>query len=169
MAVEKLLMPAPGSETQVVNTNIPEVAMLRIESIEEIDYPSHSAEQVAWEIRPMADFPRFEFSMRDVRRAGDALRGDLIWNDETADSIRDVFKIANNWRDSHAFPMRKLRYELIGQMRRQQVSGQTAARLKRMPSIRRKLRRISANLNQIQDMAGCRAILPSIKDVNAVH
>jgi Region found in RelA / SpoT proteins len=116
----------------------------------------------------VSNFPQFDYSMRDVRRAGDALRGDLIWNDETADSIREIFKIANNWRDSHAFPMRSLRYELIGQIRRQQFSGQTAARLKRMPSVRRKLRKISANLNQIQDLAGCRAILPSIKEVNAV-
>jgi (p)ppGpp synthase/HD superfamily hydrolase len=117
---------------------------------------------------PVADFPSFEYSMREVRRAGDALRGDLIWTAESEDQIREVFKVANNWRDSHALPMRKLRYELIGQIRRKKVSGQTAARLKRMPSIRRKLRRISANLNQIQDLAGCRAILPSIKDVNAV-
>jgi ppGpp synthetase/RelA/SpoT-type nucleotidyltranferase len=118
--------------------------------------------------RSVSDFPRFEYSMGDVRRAGEALAGDLIWTDETANKIREIFKIANNWRDSHAFPMRKLRYELIGQIRRQQVSGQTVARLKRMPSIRRKLRKISANLNQIQDLAGCRAILPSIKEVNAV-
>jgi Region found in RelA / SpoT proteins len=117
---------------------------------------------------PLSDFPRFEYSMRDVRRAGEALAGDLIWTDETADGIREIFRIANNWRDSHAFPMRKLRYELIGQIRRQQVSGQTVARLKRMPSIRRKLRNISANLNQIQDLAGCRAILPTINETNAV-
>jgi hypothetical protein len=119
--------------------------------------------------RPVSDFPRFEYSMRDVRRAGDALRGELTWTDETAEQIREIFRIANNWRDSHAFPMRKLRWELIGQIRRLRIAGQTVARLKRMPSIRRKLRTISANLNQIQDLAGCRAILPSIKEVNAVR
>jgi hypothetical protein len=107
--------------------------------------------------------------MKDVVRAGEALAGDLIWTPETEDHIREVFKIANNWRDSHAYPMRRLRYELIGQIRRQQASGgQTAARLKRMPSIRNKLRRLPGKLNQIQDLAGCRAILSSIKDVNAV-
>jgi len=42
--------------------------------------------------RPVSDFPHFEYSMRDVRRAGDALRGDLIWTDETAEQIREVFK-----------------------------------------------------------------------------
>ena len=68
--------------------------------------------------------------------------------------------------------MRRIRYELIGLVRRLRLPSaqttQTAARLKRMPSIRQKLRAISANLNQIQDLAGCRAILPSINEVNAV-
>jgi len=120
-------------------------------------------------IRPVSDFPKFDYSMKEVVRAGEALAGDLIWTPESEDNIRQVFKVANNWRDSHAYPMRKLRYELIGQIRRKQVSGgQTAARLKRMPSIRNKLRRLPGKLNQIQDLAGCRAILPSMKDVSAV-
>jgi hypothetical protein len=38
--------------------------------------------------------------MGDVRRAGQALATDLIWTDETAETIRQVFRIANNWRDS---------------------------------------------------------------------
>src|SRR5437868_96909 len=49
----------------------------------------------------MADFPQFEYSMGDVRRAGEALASNLIWTDETAESIRQVFRIANNYRDSH--------------------------------------------------------------------
>jgi ppGpp synthetase/RelA/SpoT-type nucleotidyltranferase len=106
--------------------------------------------------------------MRDVRRAGEALAGDLIWTDESAESIRQVFRIANNFRDSHALPMRKVRYEISAQMRKNGLKGLTVARLKRMPSIRRKLRKISSNLNQIQDLAGCRAILPTIDDVNAM-
>ena len=107
--------------------------------------------------------------MRDVRRAGEALAGDLIWTDETAESIRQVFRIANNYRDSHALPMHKIRRALAAQIRRERVApGFTVARLKRMPSIRRKLRAISSNLNQIQDLAGCRAVLESIDDVNKV-
>lgn len=107
--------------------------------------------------------------MRDVRRAGEALRGDLIWTDDTAESIREVFRVANNWRDSHAYPMNRMRYELGGQIRRCQISGGiTVARLKRMPSVRRKLRKISSHLNQIQDLAGCRAVLPTMDDVRSV-
>ncbi|WP_074132318.1 hypothetical protein, partial [Bradyrhizobium sp. NAS96.2] len=117
----------------------------------------------------MADFPRFEYSMRDVRRAGEALAGDLVWTDETAEHIRQVFRIANNYRDSHAYPMRRLRYEVSGLIRKQRITGGfTVARLKRMPSIRRKLRKISSNLNQVQDLAGCRAVLPTMDDVNSL-
>lgn len=117
----------------------------------------------------MPEFPRFNYTMGDVRRAGEALVTDLIWTDQTAESIRQVFRIANNWRDSHAYPMSRIRYELSGQIRRNKITGGfTMARLKRMPSIRRKLRAISSHLNQVQDLAGCRAVLPTIEDVNAL-
>jgi hypothetical protein len=119
-------------------------------------------------IAPMSEFPNFEYSNKQVLRAGEALAGDLVWNDDTAEGIRQVFRIANNWRDSHALPMRRMRQDLIGLIRRHRVPGLTAARLKRMQSIRKKLRRLSVNLNQVQDLAGCRAILPQISDVDAV-
>ena len=50
----------------------------------------------------MVGYPKFEFSKRDVKRAGDMLAGDLIWTDETAPRIREAFTIANNWRDGPA-------------------------------------------------------------------
>jgi hypothetical protein len=86
------------------------------------------------------EIPRLEYTMGDVRRAGQALATDLIWTDETAETIRQVFIIANNWRDSHAYPMRKIRNELSRQIRTlNKIVGRfTVARLKRMPSIRRK-------------------------------
>ena len=46
-----------------------------------------------------------------------------------------------------------------------EISGITAARLKRMHSIRRKLRRIGLNLSQLQDLGGCRAILPNMSSL----
>jgi ppGpp synthetase/RelA/SpoT-type nucleotidyltranferase len=118
----------------------------------------------------VADFPRFDFSMKEVLRAGEALAGAVPWNNRTeAEAARHVFRIAHNWRDSHAYPMRKVRYELIAQLRRQKlgVAGATGARLKRMPSIRRKLANIPGNLNQMNDLAGCRVILPGMEDVEA--
>lgn len=116
----------------------------------------------------MSEFPRLEYSNSLVERAGKALAGELIWTEESAPRILETFAIANSWRDSHAYPMTRLRYELLGQMRRAKVHGITAARLKRMSSIRGKLRKLSVKLDQIQDLAGCRAIVPSIKEVNAL-
>jgi Region found in RelA / SpoT proteins len=116
----------------------------------------------------MSDFPEFKYSMKEVREAGKALSGQLIWTDETADYIRRVFAIAHNWRDAHSYPMSRLRSILSGQIQRQHSGGDAVARLKRMPSIRGKLRRQPSPLDRIQDLAGCRAILPSINDAAAL-
>ena len=107
----------------------------------------------------VADFPQLEYSMREVRRVGDILKGEIAWSDDRATELKDIFRIANNWRDSHLFPMTKLRQEMIGKMRSLQLEGLTAARLKRMRSIRKKLRTIKGNYSQIQDLGGCRATL----------
>lgn len=112
----------------------------------------------------VSEFPQLEFSKKDVVRAGDALKGRLTWTPESAADIHRVFSIANSWRASHAFPMHSLRAELQARMRVQKLKGLTAARLKQMSSIRGKLGRIDSNLRQLQDLGGCRAVLPTIED-----
>ena len=112
----------------------------------------------------MRNFPQFDFSMKEVKRAGDA--GELPWTEDSAPEILRSFQVANNWRDAHAYPMRSVRLQIAYYMRHLGIDGVTAARLKRMQAIRRKLRRIPMNLNQLQDLGGCRAILPSMADVN---
>lgn len=100
----------------------------------------------------MPDFPKFEYSNKQVFRAGEALGQTLIWTDETADAIREAFSIANNWRDSHAYPMRRMRYELMGHLRSQGVKGITAARLKRMASTARKVCRRSPEMRGLRSI-----------------
>lgn len=116
----------------------------------------------------VADFPRLEFSNREVMRAGEAIAGDLTWTDESAPEIKRAFQVANNWRDAHAYPMRSVRYQMIWFIRDVGLGGITVARLKRMQAIRKKLRRVGLNLNQIQDLGGCRAILDSMAEVRAL-
>lgn len=111
---------------------------------------------------PMADFPVFQYSMQQVKKAGEALRGDLTWSEESREELFEVFRIANNWADSHAYPMVRMMHELTGKVRKHKLQGLTVSRLKRMSSIRKKLSRISSKLDQIQDLGGCRSILPSI-------
>ena len=53
-------------------------------------------------VGPVSEFPRFEYSMRDVKRAGEVIAGALPWTDETAPKILEAFRIANNWRDAHS-------------------------------------------------------------------
>jgi hypothetical protein len=113
----------------------------------------------------VGDFPRFDYSMKAVQRAGKVVAGELPWTNETAPQIRDAFQVANNWRDAHAYPMRSVRSQLIWYIAKNEIVGVTGARLKRMQSIRRKLRRVPENLSQIQDLGGCRAILASMADV----
>lgn len=116
----------------------------------------------------MANFPTLKYSKKQVIKAGEALASPMPWDPSKREEIAEVFRIAHDWRASHAFPMRKIRFELGGKIRGVKGSGTTAARLKRMRSIRKKLGRLSTTLVQIQDIAGCRAILNSMADVHAV-
>ena len=114
----------------------------------------------------VADFPQLEYSMKAVRRAGNRLAKEVLWLPEDRDEVLDTFQIANNWRDSHVFPMRSMRMSIIQRMRYAEIGGFTAARSKRMSSIRKKLQRLGCELNQINDLAGCRAVLDDIESVN---
>lgn len=79
-----------------------------------------------------------------------------------------VFRLAHEWRNSHQPPMHLLRAELLGRVRRVRAQAVTAARVKRMASIRRKLARITTTLTQIDDLGGCRAIVASMEELNAL-
>ncbi len=121
----------------------------------------------------MPTFPSFSYGMREVRRAGEVIAGDLTWTPESQDIIRQAFSVANQWRDSHALPMRSMHGSLRAHIRLRRLNGFTAARLKRMNAIRRKLKRMDDNtkpmgLNQLQDLGGCRAIMNTMTDVDAL-
>lgn len=121
----------------------------------------------------MTKFLPFEFSMRDVRRSGEVIAGDLSWTPESQKRIREAFNIANIWRDSHEYPMRSIRMALGAHIRHRSLNGFTVARLKRMQAIRRKLKRMNdgdkpLGLNQLQDLGGCRAIMNTMRDVSSL-
>jgi len=105
-----------------------------------------------------------EYSRSKIEAAGKALGGTLADMDEAI----SVFRIAHNWRDAHVFPMRRVRYELAGVAKKAKADAISAARIKRMKSIRKKLRESRLTLYQIQDIGGCRAIVPTIGDLRSV-
>jgi hypothetical protein len=117
----------------------------------------------------VADFPIGHYSKKQIVKAGKALKKPLIWTDETREQVLETFRIAYDWRNSHALPLRLIRFELGGRARRVQNSGTiTAGRIKRMPSIRKKLTRTTNTLIQMQDLGGCRTILESNSRVAAL-
>jgi Region found in RelA / SpoT proteins len=106
--------------------------------------------------------------MKEVRRAGEALADNILWNEDAKPEILQTFSAINSFRDSHLFPMRSVRMSVIQRMRHKDIGGFTAARSKRLASIRKKLTRHPGKLDQIQDLAGCRAILDNISGVHAL-
>ena len=110
----------------------------------------------------MADFPDPIFSASEARAAGKVLRGNILWTPETSDESAHIFRVAYDWRNSHSYPLRFVRYELTGRVRALKLEGLTAGRLKRMRSIRKKLSETTFNLDKIQDHGGCRAILRNV-------
>ena len=140
--------------------------------IELLRQPNRSGVTAQWaESYPagMKDLALPLYSKKLIENAGKILRrSDLqprVFDDHYKMSTEDAFRIAHNWRSAHMLPLLRVRQELSAKCR-QFVGSKplTAARLKRMQAIRRKLRR-PFTLYQIQDIAGCRAILGSMAEV----
>lgn len=119
----------------------------------------------------VTEFPAPQYTGKQVVKAGRALLEPMPWisdDDERSNHYRSVFRIAYDWRASHAYPMRRIRQELRANLYIARMKGLTAARLKRMSSIRKKLERNTITLAQIQDIGGCRAILHDSNSVMAL-
>jgi ppGpp synthetase/RelA/SpoT-type nucleotidyltranferase len=114
----------------------------------------------------MADFPPPPQSKKAVVKAGEALSGTLPHNPERFSEYVRLFRIAHDWRGSHVLPLGRITRELQANIRKTKLVAVTAARVKRMWSIRRKLARSTTTLTQMQDIGGCRAIVRSMEDLN---
>ena len=103
-----------------------------------------------------------KYSKNQINKAGKKIcRGDL-----PEAELKDAYKIVGNWRAAHAYPLhvitKKLR-SLCG------IDSMVVHRLKRMESIEGKLKRFpQMSLYGMQDLGGCRVIVPSVKDVYRV-
>lgn len=100
-----------------------------------------------------------------VNKAGEA----LILGTETDGDLA----VVNNWRSSHGRPLLSLRITLAERAKKLDPKALIAQRLKRLPSIRLKLKsNPGMDLSRMQDIGGCRAILKSVKqahDLAAVY
>lgn len=99
-----------------------------------------------------------------LKSASDAL------NDDEFDDWESAQEIVNNWRASHAFPLNTFQNSLRSNAKKVCNDFIIAQRIERMPSIVHKLDRFSSmKVSQIQDIGGCRAILPDIEAVNNIR
>lgn len=103
-----------------------------------------------------------------IESAGKVLRRNNLqpgeYDDHYKMSVEEAFAIAHNWRSAHMLPLLRVRQDVSAKCRAFEKGALTAARLKRMHAIRRKLQR-PFTLYQIQDIAGCRVILANMGEV----
>lgn len=87
------------------------------------------------------------------------------WDDTARTRLDEALGIVNNWRSSHSWPLLSTRISLMDRTGRS-ANALISQRLKRLPAILSKLRRFDRmKLSQMQDIGGCRAVLPSVLSV----
>ena len=83
--------------------------------------------------------------------------------------LDQALTVINNWRSSHAFPLNTLQMNLRGKAEQADPEYLVAQRIKRLSSIEGKLRRLNGlKLSKMQDIGGCRAVLPRVGAVERV-
>ena len=102
-----------------------------------------------------------EYSKTQVIKAGKMIRD----ADASSDEYRHALEVVDNWRAAHAFPLQVFYCNLSRKFDQYIV----AQRIKRLNSIVEKLRREPRmNLWEMQDLGGCRIIVPTLLDVKKV-
>ncbi len=114
-----------------------------------------------------AQYRKPEWSRSAVDRAGRILAG---IEPETKTMSREQARVVvEGWRASHAYPLLALRMLVDNRVRAADRGGLVAQRLKRLASVEAKLQRFpTMRLARMQDLGGCRAILPDIAAVDAL-
>jgi len=102
-------------------------------------------------------------SRKNVDRAGAI----LIDNESSEEDKSQALEVMNNWREIHKYPLHIFKKRLKKVSEEIDKEALVVQRLKRLHSIIRKLKRYSdkspMKLSRMQDIAGCRAVLPNIK------
>ncbi|MFJ4253741.1 hypothetical protein [Microbacterium sp. NPDC090003] len=107
----------------------------------------------------------FEGSKKSIVRAGKVLRNPGADPAERAGALT----VAEAWRRAHAYPMNT--WQIRVRRYAKGIEGSSVVqRLKRMPSIEKKLQRFdNMQLSTIQDLGGVRVIVPRVADVRMLQ
>lgn len=121
----------------------------------------------AWKSKVLKRVPEWitpKYSKSRVNEAGKALAaGEDLRRDYSAD-----YEVISNWRSAHSVPMKAIHKGLENLVERHYPGSIVARRMKRIPAMLKKLRRLpSMKLSTMQDVVGCRVVLGSVAEVRA--
>src|ERR1051326_3831310 len=122
-------------------------------------------------------YTSLKYSLTDVRAAGEDIRRS---NPEWADPLElsetrqaEILDIVDNWRAAHYTPLIAFRMNLQRHVRSvgpHAIAPIVAQRIKRLQSIREKLWRLRHfELDEMQDIGGCRAVVKTIEQVRRLR
>lgn len=100
-----------------------------------------------------------------------ALYGGAIL-EETLDveALDHAVTVVSDFRAAHGYPLGKVTMGLRSMVKTEGAGLDVTQRLKRLPRIVRKLHRMgNTSLARLQDIGGCRAVLPTLDHVDRVH
>lgn len=105
-----------------------------------------------------------EYKKSEINEAGQKIALNTLSNEEKTQYL----KIIDNWRVAHAFPMNTFAINLKNQVA--DIPGAIVVqRLKRLDTIIGKIKRYpKMELYRMQDLGGCRVIVPTVEDVYLV-
>lgn len=102
-----------------------------------------------------------EYNKKQINEAGNVMRNGAA----SEQNRKDALKVIDNWRAAHAYPLHVFYMNLRGKAG-SRTDILVAERLKRLESIVAKLQRESGmQLWRMQDLGGCRIVLPTLKEV----
>lgn len=105
------------------------------------------------------------YPVEEVNQAGRS----LVAPDETFDVGR-IYDIVSNWRASHHRPLNTFYMALKSRAESIDPNAIASQRIKRLESITAKLKiQPKMKLSQMQDIGGCRAVMPTVAKVRALH
>jgi ppGpp synthetase/RelA/SpoT-type nucleotidyltranferase len=103
-----------------------------------------------------------EYSRSQIINAGKIIKGEGAVD---SDEMRESLHIIDNWRAAHAYPLHVI-YVHLRRMVKSYSKVIVAERLKRLDSVISKLKREpKMNLWTMQDLGGCRVIVPNLDQV----
>jgi ppGpp synthetase/RelA/SpoT-type nucleotidyltranferase len=106
------------------------------------------------------------YSKNQVDKAGRKLSNPRASHE--SEDVENAIEIINSFRAAHNFPLLIFRIDLATRARKIDATATVAQRLKRLPAIEAKLLRLSTRLTQMEDVAGCRAVVRSCRMVRRV-